>query len=429
MEPGRGTSPFKRRKRWVLAVVLFVIALVVGVVAAPRLSRSRSPEDSKHLALLQAAWKEFAARQYDRANALLDQRASKVAPTPLDWMLRARIAESLGRPAEALDHLKHIADSDAISAQAWLKAAQIELARGHARAAEAAYRHALALNPGQVQSYRELAYLYAVQRRKAECDAQYRALARLMPMDYTLAFAWCQNFCWLWDVEGARKALIQFVAADPTDRWSRLALATSSELTGHLDEAETTLRPLPNSDPDARALRVQIAIDRGEIEAAEALARDGPADHMGLNILRGRLALPRNDLREAAEYFRAARRQDPEDRDATQGLGVALQSLGDPQSRELLQFAARYDRLKRTIKDSVVTIQTDQKIFYKLGEICESLARRDEARVWYQLAIGRDPLDTQAHQGLARLNQAAQAKTPPTSSIRARSVDTTEPRV
>jgi len=405
MEPGRGTPRFKRRKRWVLAFVLFLIALVVGVVAAPKLSRSRSSQDPNRLDLLQTAWIEFAAKRYDQASAMLDQRASEVAPTPLDWMLRARIAESLGRPAEALDHLKHIPDSDSISAQAWLKAGQIELARGRARAAEAAYRHALVLNPGQIQSYLELAYLYAAQRRKAECDAQFRALYRLMPLDYTHAFAWCQNYCWLWDVEGAQKVLVRFVAADPSDRWSRLALAKSYQLTVHFDEAETTLQPLTNSDPDARAIRVQIAMERGQIEAAEDLARDGPADHAGLNIFRGRLQLQRNDPRQAAAYFRAALRQDPEDRNAIQGLGVALRSLGDPQYKELLQFAAHYDLLKRTIQESVVTLQTDQKIFYKLGEICESLNRREEARVWYQLAIGRDPLDTQAHQGLTRLNQ------------------------
>ncbi len=46
---------------------------------------------------------------------------------PLDWMLRARIAESQGRLVEALAHLKHIPDSDLISSQAWLKAGQIEL--------------------------------------------------------------------------------------------------------------------------------------------------------------------------------------------------------------------------------------------------------------------------------------------------------------
>src|SRR5262249_28645260 len=79
-----------------------------------------------------------------------------VAPTSLDWMLRARIAESQGRPAQALDYLKRIPDADSNSAAAWLKAGQIELARGHALAAESAYRHAVTLNPDQIQSYREL---------------------------------------------------------------------------------------------------------------------------------------------------------------------------------------------------------------------------------------------------------------------------------
>jgi tetratricopeptide (TPR) repeat protein len=404
MGSGRGFGLVKKWWPWALAIVVILITVVVGKVVAARLWPPGSEHDPNRFGLLRTAFDEFAAKRYDRARAILDQRAAEVTPTALDWMLRARIAESQGRPAEALDHLKHIPESDPISANAWLKTGQLELARGHARAAEAAYCHALQLDPEQVQSYRELAYLYAVQRRQAECDAQFRTLYRLMPLDYTLAFAWCQNYCWLWDVEGARKALLQFVAEDPSDRWSRLALATGYQLTGHLDTAEDILRPLPNADPGARGLRVQIAIDRGEIETAEDLARDGPASHVGLNIFHGRLAMQRNELRAAADYFRAALRQEPNNRDAMHGLGVALQGLGDPQSKEFLQFASRYDRLKRTIKESVVTLQTDQKIFFKLGELCESLDRRDEAIVWYRLAIARDPLDKEAHQGLTRLD-------------------------
>jgi len=400
---------FRRLRNWgfsILAIAAVLGTAVLGKVVAARLWPGVSDHDPSRLGLLRTAFDEFSAKRYDRARALLDQRASEVTPTALDWMLRARIAESQGRPAEALAHLKHIPDSDPIGANAWLKTGQLELARGHARAAEAAYSHALELDPEQVQSYRELAYLYAVQRRQAECDAQFRVLYRLMPLDHTLAFAWCQNYCWLWDVEGARKALVQFVAQDPSDRWSRLALATGYQLTGHLDTAEELIRPLPNSDPGARGLRVQIAIDRGDIETAEALARDGPADHVGLNIFHGRLAMQRNELRAAADYFRAALRHEPDNRDAIHGLGVALQGLGDPQSKEFLQFASRYDRLKRTIKESVVTLQSDQKIFYKLGELCELLNRREEAIVWYRLAIARDPLDKQAHQGLTRLDPA-----------------------
>jgi tetratricopeptide (TPR) repeat protein len=410
MEPGCGTARFGRRKRWALAVFLVLIALALGVVAARKLWHPDSRQDPMRLGLLSEAWAEFTAKRYDRATAILNRRASEVAPTSLDWMLRARIAESEGRLADALDHLKQIPDSDPIGAQAWLMAGQIELARYHSRAAEEAYYRSVALGPDQVQGYRELAYLYAIQRRKAECDAQFRALAKRMPLDYVLAFAWGQNYCGIWDPNGARKVLSPFLAADPADRWSRLALAYSYRLTYEPEQAEAVLRALPDSDPDARAFRVQFAIDRGDIEAAANLARGGPAEHVRLNYLRGHLALNGNDPRQAAAYFRAALAQDPDDRDATHGLGLALRALGDPQAEEFLQIAFRHDKLKRTIQDSGTTVHTDPQLFYKLGEICKSLNRFEEARAWYRLAIKRDPLNTPAHQALTRLDETALEK-------------------
>ena len=78
---------------------------------------------------------------------------------------------------------------------------QIEHSRHRARAAEAAYRHAVMLDPNLIQPHRELAYLYALQRRSAECDAEFRALARLMSLDHVLTFAWCQNYCRIWEPE------------------------------------------------------------------------------------------------------------------------------------------------------------------------------------------------------------------------------------
>jgi tetratricopeptide (TPR) repeat protein len=379
-----------------------VVLLAAGGVLA-RWRWPRGPEkDPMRLELLQSALNEFNAKQYERATALLDRRAAEVAPTPLDWMLRARIAEATGLLAEAVEYLKHIPDSDDISSQAWLKTGQIEMARNRARAAEAAYRRALALNPDQAQASRELAYLFALQRRKSECDAEFRALSQRIPMTYILAFGWCQNYCDLWDPNEAIAILSRLVAADPDDRASRLALANRYETSNRLDLAADALGPLPDSDPDARALRVLLAIDRGEIEIAQKLAKDGPSDHVRLNVYRGQLAFP-TDAAKAASYYRAALRQDPEDRDALHGLGVALRKLGDAKASEYLDLAALHDKLRRTIQDSVTTIQTDPKLFAKLGEICESLHRLDEARIWYQLAIQRDPLDNQSQQALSRV--------------------------
>ncbi|MGO9923397.1 MAG: tetratricopeptide repeat protein [Isosphaeraceae bacterium] len=392
--------------RWRLAALLGVVLLAAGA-GVVRWRWPRAPrKDPMRLALLGSALNEFHAKHYDRATAILNRRAAEVAPTSLDWMLRARIAEALGLLAEAIDDLKHIPDSDAISSQAWLKAGQIEVARNRARAAEAAYRRALLLNPDQLQAYRELAYLFALERRKAECDAQFRALARRIRMGHIMAFAWCQNYCELWDPKEAIPILSRFIAEDPSDRVSRLALASCYETSNQLDRSAEVLSPLPDSDPDARALRIVLAMDRGEIELAQKLARDGPAEHLGLNVCRGKLAFA-SDASQAAAYYRSALREDPEDRDALQGLGFALRKLGDPKATEYLDLAALHDKLRRTIQDSVTTIQTDLKLFAKLGRICESLNRLDEARIWYQLAIDRDPLDTQSQEALSRVTHSA----------------------
>jgi tetratricopeptide (TPR) repeat protein len=407
MASGRGNRRSRKRQRWAALLVALMIAIVIGAVAAFRLRSS--PKAPQRLDLLYAAWNEFNAKSYDRATAILDRRAAEHEPTPLDWMLRARIAESQGRLIEALGHLKHIPDEAPISSQAWLKAGQIELVRHNARGAEAAFRRSLVLNPDQIQSYRELAYLYAVQRRREECDAQFRSLANRINLDHVLAFAWCQNYCRMWDPNEARPVLSRFVEFDHDDRQSRLALATNLRLANLLDQAEAALGPLPDSDPEARALRAEIAIDEGEIDTAQMLAREGPADHVRLNAIRGRLALNNKSAARAADYFRAALRQDPEDHDSIQGLGLAMRLIADPHAGEFVDAALRYDKFKRALQGSTSTIDTDPKLFYKLGEHCESIHRTAEARVWYELAIKLDPLDTHAQEALSRLDQASPA--------------------
>jgi predicted Zn-dependent protease len=405
MVPGGGALRAKHRKRWALALVLLAIVLGAGALAIRRESKPPAGRDPMRLELLHAAWNEFNAQNYDAATATLDRRVAEVEPTPLDWMLRARIARAQGRTAEALEHLKHIPDSDPISAKSWLLTGQLELGRNHSKAAEAAYLRSLALDPNQIQPHRELAYLYALQRRKADCDAQFRSLAQLTNLDDILVFAWCQNYCGIWDPKEASKLLRGFLAEDPDDRWSRLALATSCRLTNQHEEVEKVLGTLPDTDGDARAIRIEHAIDQGQIARAQELAREGPIDNSRLSLMRGELALMGNNPRQAAEYFRAVLRAESEDRDATHGLGLALHRMGDPQAGTYREIAARQDELKRTIIASVTTIHTDPKLFFKLGEMCASLNRLEEARTWFQLAIGRDPLDAQAHQALARLNK------------------------
>lgn len=411
MVTGSGTPQLARRKNKRWGLVLFVAALlgIGGVVAWRYWPRGPDPDPTR-LGLLKAAAAEFETKRYDQATASLDRRARDVKPTTLDWMLRAKIAEAQGRHTEALEYLTHIPDSSPHSPQKWLKAGQIQFARNHAVEAEAAYRRSLELDPEQVQPHRELAYLYALQLRRAECDAEFRILAERVRANHIIGFAWCQNYVRIWDPDENGKILSRLVAANPSDRWSRLALATSYQLNMKADEAEETLRPLGDDDADALAIRVRLAIDRGDAPTAEKLAALGPADSPRLNALRGQLALHRGDSRQAVADFRAALKADPDDRDAIKGLGTTLRRLGNPEAAKYLQISARQDKLRRMIQDSLQTLQSDTKLFYKLGETCESLDRLEEAKLWYQLAVARVPHDKDAQNALLRVEEAVLAK-------------------
>jgi hypothetical protein len=47
-----------------------------------------------------------------------------------------------------------------------------------------------------------------------------------------------------------------------------------------------------------------------------------------------------------------------------------------------------------------------------LGDACAAVGRFPEARAWFNLAISRDPLDSKAQQGLARVNKLEAKKAP-----------------
>ena len=170
-------------------------------------------------------------------------------------MLRAQLAMARGRVDEALADLAKIPDAHALAPQARLRAGQLELRRDRLRAAEEAFLAASRLDPDLVQARRELIYIYGMQGRRAELDAQFRALAKLTPLTFDNALHWGLMSHESWQPDKVTEELGRFVQADPTDRWSRLAWAGSLRRIGRVDDAWKALEPLPDSDPEARALR------------------------------------------------------------------------------------------------------------------------------------------------------------------------------
>ena len=263
------------------------------------------------------------------------------------------------------------------------------------------------LDPGLVQAHRELIYIYGILLRRRELYAEFLALSRLVPLTYDNAFHWCLTRGAVWDAAELTGPLRTYLAADPADRWSRLALAENLRQLGRRGEAESVLAPLPATDPDARAIRVRVALDRGDDLSAGSLLAEGPDDHPELARLRGRFALAHRDGTAAVKHFRAAFKAEPDDRDTFLGLGQALTLAGDHAA------AAPYLATARDL-DAIGTVlqragpengRNDPKLLRALGSACEKAHRLPEARAWYHLAVDADPLDSAAQKALFRLKE------------------------
>jgi tetratricopeptide (TPR) repeat protein len=396
-----GVRHVRRRRIWF--VCLTSIALFVGYCGF----RTLRPDASSNAdAIWERAEKDFKAGRYDRVDVALDRLARLRQPTPLDWFLRGQLALARGKTDSALDDLARVPDQHYMAAQARLMAGQTELRRDRVRRAEELFRAGLALDPQLVQAHRELIFIYGMQLRRAELSAEFMALSKLTDLTFENVFHWCLLRNNSWEPGEAVESLSRYVAAEPSDRWSRLALTENYRRMGRLSEAESTLAALPRDDVEAIALRAYLALDRQEQEEAERLLANGPTDDPILARLKGRFALSQHDIPTALENFRKSYAGDPENRETLFGLIAALEMSGnDKAALPLRQVARHLDRLSGLIQRAALPgARADTGLMRALGAECAALERTGEARAWYKLAIAFNPLDSESQQALFRLN-------------------------
>ncbi len=383
-----------------------ILGLLLPVVAGALAWRSRPGPDP--IALLERAQSETRAGRYAGAEAALDRLARLRPPTPTDHMVRAEVASAMGRDQVALDELTLVPSGDPAGPMARLRSGLIEVKRGRLRAAEGHFLAALAGDPRAPQPRRELAYIYALQHRFGDLDRQFEALSDLEGLDDKSLVTWSRIRSANWNATGDLEALEKAVAADPEDRLSRLVLAEGRLRSNLPDEAERVLSALPDSDsdPDATAIRVSIALARGDQPRAESLFANGPPDHPALARFRGTMALTRRDVPAAVRHFRLALTAEPNDRAALFGLGTALKMSGAPAEAEpYFEAARRIDHLGTLVERIVRKESLDEpRMPARMGEACEGASRLGEARAWYRSAIARDPLDEASQRALYRLD-------------------------
>jgi tetratricopeptide (TPR) repeat protein len=400
-----------RRKTWAFAgVILF------GLGSALVSVRDRGHSSSGEL--VAAARLALKNRQWDRAEALLTQRAERGSPTIDDLALRAELELGRGRFDQAVNLLVGVPESDPLAPRARLVAGQIERSRDRARWAESRFLEAIRLDPKLAPSHRELILLYAMQARRAELNARFRALADLGPLGFDDVFVWTTSLENLWVNGVSQSNLERFLAADPEDRLSRLVLAEVLLRSNQLEESEALLHHLADSDPDARTLKISIALARMRLDEVRSLLSEGPAEHVGLALLRGKLAIRMEDAAAAARQFRIVLGEDPTNCEALQGLSLVLMQLGDRQAAAVAQkqVEQRFRLSSLLTKLKTNDIRHDKALLTQVGAACENLGQVPEARAWYRLALAEDPLDPAIQKCLYRLRDVVKSVGLPAST-------------
>ncbi len=404
---GPRSAPLRERRRgrrWLVSA----LGLVVPAVA-PGCSRD-DPEELQYRARVDLAAGRLAEAETDLAR-FARIRSLKVP----ERVLRAKVASDRGRFDEAMAALADPHGPTKGPEAAFLAARRGELAMacGRYRAAEAELKRALTLDPGRVEARRRLIMLYARQGRSAEIAAHASVLASSEKLDFLDLYAWTMARDPPMDRNEMATVLGQAVEADPGDRVTRLARAECLRRIGRLDEADSTLDALPRTDPEARAARVRVALDRGDGRGAEALldARLDGEDPVALAQLRGRLALSRHDAPAAVRHFRAALEAAPDDRDAQLGLAQALRQAGQPEAaRPYVEAVHAQDHLESLVQSARTTNRRNHPATLQaIGDACLPLGRRDEARAWYRLALSHDPANAHLKDALSQLDSSHSA--------------------
>ena len=397
------SSEGSRAARWiVVGIALLGLAACIGFAV----NATRPSSDPAKIRL--QATRAAQAGQWTVAETQLNRLK---APNPSDWLLRAIVSHNLKHLDAAEEALRQVPADGSLAAQAALWKGRVELSRFRARPMEQALRQALDLDPKLAEARRLLVYLYGTQDRRQDLLDQFAALVDTAPLTFGLINHWCIIHQDVFNEPiKLKKDLEKFVAADPDDHLSRMALAMNERKLTHYDRADAILGPLSDSNVDALACRAEVAFDRADYAAAERWLAKGPRDHAQLERLRGRLAARQGGRAAALEHFRRSDRLEPNQWETNYGLAQSLPP-DDPAAAELK--ARRQSQLE--LEEMLTTLNHNKspkiEICRKLATLCETSAYFPEARAWYRLAIALDPLHRQTHLALARLN--AKANKPP----------------
>lgn len=345
---------------------------------------------------------------------------------------RAELAKSLG-PEVAPE----------VRSEAYGELGRVYHAYGLAEPAEAAYRDAHALAPGDFRWIYYLGYLLEGEGRFEEAARAYGQAVELRSHDLAALVHLGDVYLELADLDRARAAFERALSVAPGLAAAEAGLGQIALSKKDYQQAADHLEAALAAAPRANKLHYPLALayrGLGRMDDARAqLAERGvvgikPPDPLAdqlqdlkkgerVQVLRGRLAYRAGHFEEAAESFRAAVEARPDSAAARINLGSALSRLGE-RAGAILQFrqalavepdnaTAHFDlglllaqdgALDQAVEHLTAAARADPgdgEIHRSLGEALSRLGRSEEALGHFDRAVELAPFDA-----TARVDQA-----------------------
>lgn len=314
------------------------------------------------------AWGALGDREKTEAAA-----AAAVAAAPNDpqvLLLQARLVAGKGDFDGALKLLDRVAQSDAQLADSWvLKGEILEFQQRDSKAAEAAYRKALELEPTSVLAYAALISARVRQRDVAgakELAAQLRKVAPTHPHSLLVEaqVAYMEN-----RLDHSRELTQRLLTVAPNNP-SVLILAGASEYgLGQVTQAAAHFGKALQLYPSLHALRANLAeveIRLGQytsaLETLRPLLAMSPPRPEALSLA-GDASLRLGNAADAQQYFLEAARQDPSNVRRQTAAAVVRLSSGDAQAA-LTELQALSARSSETYADEALLAAQIRRLDY-----------------------------------------------------------------
>jgi tetratricopeptide (TPR) repeat protein len=386
--------------------------------------------------------------------------------------LLATLAWREGRRDEALAMLDKALEASPDEIMLRHIYAQLLLAAEKPELAEVQLKEVVRLDPGTQGNRYKLAQLQASEKKFDEAVATLRDAIRVKPEDVEAKLALATLLAAQGSFEDAEKELLGFIKASPKDLDLRLGVARFYDTNGNHEQAEAMYRDVMKdsgdkavgvtargrlaslmvrtgrteegarladdvlaknpSDADALVLRAQLAIQRGDPDAAIADLRTALRDQPTNVLLIVQLAqayIRAGDVALAEQTLRQAVKANPRDTRTRLALAQFLVNKGEAtQARPVLEQLVKdepsnmealegYAKLLLMLNDPAGALQAATTLqslqpksatgFYLAGLAQQSLQRTDEARRSFEAALAADPAALEPLVALAQLDVAA----------------------